>query len=254
MGYKSLIVEKKEGIALVKLNRPKALNAFNSEMLKELKVAIEDVQEDMEVRVVVVTGEGHAFAAGADIGEMRDMDVLKARAFSQLAHDVFDLMESLDKPVIAAVNGYALGGGCEFAMACDFRIASENAKFGQPEINLGIIPGIGGTQRLPRLVGKAKAKELILTGDTIDAREAEKIGLVNMLVPSDKLKGESIKLAKKLMSKSSIALARAKSAIDKGVEMGLKGGLSYEVDMFSSCFSSKEQKELMEAFLKRKKE
>lgn len=252
MRYKNLIVEKKEGIAIIEINRPALMNALNSETLREFKNAIENVREDTRIKVLVITGRGKAFSAGGDIGEMKDMNVSEARSLSRLAHDALELLENLDKPVIAAINGYAVGGGCEIIMACDFRIASENAKFGQPEINLGIIPGGGGTQRMPRIVGKAKAKELILTGDIIDAREAERIGLVNKVVPKDKLEEEVTKFAKKLMSKSPMAVAMAKSAIDKGIEMDLKRGLSYEISVFSSCFSSNEQKELMKAFLRKR--
>ena len=253
MEYKNLIIEKEEAIAVLTMNRPKMLNALNSETLSELKSALESLEKDKEVKAVVITGAERAFVAGADISEMIDMNALEGQNYGKLGQEAFFKIENLRKPVIAAVNGFALGGGCELAMACDIRIASSKAKFGQPEVNLGVTPGFGGTQRLPRLVGKAKAKELIFTGDIINADEALRIGLVNQVVEPEKLMEESKNLAKKIASKGQIAVQLAKADINYGMEVDLASGCTIEVDAFGLCFSTKDQKEGMKAFLEKRK-
>jgi enoyl-CoA hydratase/3-hydroxyacyl-CoA dehydrogenase len=244
---------KDDNIAIITMNRPEAMNALNSKVLSDLNDIVDSVQKDNDITAVIITGEGKAFVAGADIKEMMDKNPIEARKFTLLGQEVFRKIENMNKPVIAAVNGFALGGGCELALSCDIILASENAKFGLPEVGLGIHPGFGGTQRLPRLIGKAKAKELIFTGDTLDAKEAERIGLVNMVVASDKLPGAARSLAKKIASKAPIAIRLAKSAVNKGCEMDLDTGLLYEVESVSNTFSTKDSKEGMKAFTERRK-
>ena len=254
MEFKNVIVEIKEKVGLVKINRPDALNALNTETLGELRKAIHALSFDNEtVRVIVLTGEGKAFVAGADISEMKDMSALKAREFSHLGQGVFNFIASQEKPVIAAVNGFALGGGCELALACDIRIASDKAKFGQPEVNLGVIPGFAGTQRLSRLVGMAKAKELIFTGDMLDAQTAHSIGLVNQVVPADQLMTTCMDLANKIASKGPAAVRLAKTVINKGLQADLSTGSWYEAEAFGLCFATGEPKEGMSAFLEKRK-
>ena len=209
--------------------------------------------EDDDIACVIITGEGKAFVAGADIKEMLGKNPIEARKFTQLGQDVFRDIENMNKPVIAAVNGFALGGGCELALTCDLIIASENAKFGLPEVGLGIHPGFGGTQRLPRLIGKAKAKELIFTGEMLDAKEAQRIGLVNMVTSSERLLEEVKAIASKIATKAPIAIQLAKSAINKGCDMDLNRGLAYEVESVAMTFSTKDSKEGMKAFTERRK-
>lgn len=253
MEYKNLNVEIKENIGWLKMNRPEALNALNAETLNELDNAIESLYNDDAVNVIVITGEGKAFVAGADIAEMKDMDALQARKFSQSGQSVFAKVENIEKPVIAAINGFALGGGCELAMACDIRIASEKAKFGQPEVGLGVTPGFAGTQRLARICGIGKAKELIFTGDMIDAAAAEKIGLVNKVVPPESLTEEVEKLAKKIAGNGPVAVRMAKNVINRGMDCNLQAGSYYEAEAFGLCFSSNQPKEGMGAFLEKRK-
>lgn len=253
MEYKNLNIDVKEGIGWLKINRPQALNAFNKETILELEKAVESLDKDETVKVIVITGEGKAFVAGADISEMRDMDSLEARKFSQTGQRVLAGIENIGKPVIAAINGFALGGGCELAMACDIRIASENAKFGQPEVGLGIIPGFAGTQRLPRLCGIGKAKELIFSGNMIDANTAEKIGLVNNVVPADSLLEEVESLAKKIAGNGPKAVGLAKTVINRGLDTNLQNGCSYEAEAFGDCYSTGQPKEGMSAFLEKRK-
>ncbi|GAA0122663.1 MAG: short-chain-enoyl-CoA hydratase [Clostridium argentinense] len=252
MDFKNLIFEKEGNIAIVKLNRPKALNALNSETLKELDNAIELIENDAEIYAVVLTGEGKAFVAGADISEMRELNSLEGRQFGILGNKVFRRIETLDKPIIAAVNGFALGGGCELSMAADIRIASSKAKFGQPEVGLGITPGFGGTQRLARLVGEGKAKELIFTGDLINAEEALRIGLVNKVVEPEQLVEEATNMAKKIASNAPIAVKLCKDAINKGMQMDIDNALMYESQVFGLCFSTEDQKEGMGAFIEKR--
>ena len=253
MNYKNLLTEIKDNIGIIKINRPQQLNALNTETIHELNDVSHQWSRDDRIKVMIITGEGKAFVAGADIAEMKDMTKQQAIDFSEMGQKVFSLIESQDKPVIAAVNGFALGGGCELAMACDIRIASDKAKLGQPEINLGIIPGFAGTQRLARMVGTAKAKELILTGEMIDAQTALDIGLFNQVVPNDDLMNVCLDMAKKIASKGPTAVRLAKRVISRGVETDFATGSSFEVDAFGECFASGEAKEGMNAFLEKRK-
>ena len=253
MAYKNTIVEKKDGIGYIRINRPDALNALNKDTIKELSVAVDELEKDKKIKVAVLTGVGKAFIAGADIKQMKDMSPLEAKEFAEIGHNLLMKIENSRLPFIAAVNGYALGGGCEVMMACDICIASENAKIGQPEINLGIHPGFGGTQRLPRLVGRTKAKELLLTGDNLNAEEALRIGLVNKVVKSDNLSEETEKLAQKIAAKSSVQTDFIKSLVNKGADIDLHSACSLEISYFSSSFATKDQKEGMAAFLEKRK-
>lgn len=249
----SVIVEKESNIAVVTINRPKALNALNSEVLRELNESLEQIKKDEEIYVVVLTGAGEkAFAAGADIAEMKGMSVMEARKFSLLGNSVFRKLEALEKPVIAAVNGFAIGGGCELILACDIRIASSKAKLGQPEVGLGITPGFGGTQRLARAVGLGAAKELIYTGKIIDAQEACRIGLVNRVVEPEKLMEEARTLASSIAANSPIAVKLCKTAINRGMQMDIDTAVIYEADVFAQCFSTEDQKEGMSAFIEKR--
>lgn len=243
-----------EGIATVIINRPKSLNALSQEVMEQLGQIIKDLEQDDKVRAVIITGAGgKAFVAGADIAAMLNMTALQSRDYSILAHKVFGAIEQLPKPVIAAVNGYALGGGNELALACDIRIASSTANFGQPEISLGIIPGFGGTQRLSRLVGKGKALELILTGKMIDAKTAESIGLVNSVVPPEELMDAAKSIAKKIVAFSPLAITFAKEAVSRGMQMTLEQGCKYEIELWTDAFATEDQDIGMEAFLKKQK-
>lgn len=253
MDYKKLIIEKQENICIVKINHPEALNALNIQILTELGQAFDEIEADKDIDVVVLTGEGRSFVAGADIAEMSVMKADEGKHFGQLGAAVFRKIELLSKPVIAAINGFALGGGCELAMACDIRIASVKAKFGQPEVGLGIIPGFSGTQRLPRIVGLGKAKELIYTATVIPAEEAYRIGLVNKVVEPEELMTEAIAMAKVIASKAQLAVRYAKEAINRGVETDIETGIAIETNLFGLCFATTDQKEGMEAFLWKKK-
>jgi enoyl-CoA hydratase len=251
--YQNLIVEIKEKIGTIKINRPAALNALNMETVQELNDAVHELSENSEVKVIILTGEGKAFVAGADISEMKDMTKGQAMDLSKMGQKAFSFIESQEKPVIAAVNGFALGGGCELALACDIRIVSETAKFGQPEVNLGIIPGFAGTQRLSRLVGTAKAKELIYTGEIIDAKTALSIGLANQVVPADKLLDFVLEMANKIASKGPLAIKLSKRVIHRGSRSDFDTGSSFEVEAFGECFGAGEAKEGMSAFLEKRK-
>ena len=248
-----VLVEKKDAVAVVTVNRPEALNALNSEVLGALDEAVDDVLNDDSVRVIVFTGAGRAFVAGADIGEMADLGMEEGRAFGRRGQILFRKIERAEKPTIAAVNGFALGGGCELAMACDMKIASEYAVFGQPEVGLGITPGFSGTQRLAAVVGKAKAAEIILSASNIDAAAAEKIGLTNRTVPAEKLMEETMALASKIASNAPLAVKWANSAIKRGLETDIETGILIEADLFGMCFATQDQKEGMKAFLERRK-
>jgi enoyl-CoA hydratase len=250
--YENLIYEVKEGIAYVTVNRPKSLNALSNEVLDELYAAFTAVDKDPEVQIAILTGEGKAFVAGADISQMVNLTTLEGRAMMIKGQNVMNLIEGISKPVIGAINGFALGGGCELAMACDMRIASEKAKFGQPEVNLGIIPGFGGTQRLPRLVGKGMGKYLIMTAEMIDAQEAYRIGLVEKVVPAEELIGTAEKVAKTIMSKAPIAIRAAKLAVNKGISMDVVTGVSFEGEALVAPFSSEDRNEGMGAFLEKR--
>jgi enoyl-CoA hydratase len=241
-------------VAVIKFNRPKALNAVNPDVIREMNDAIEEIEQDPAVKVLVLTGEGDkAFVAGADISHMVNLTPLQSREFSRAGQEMLYRIEHLPIPVIACVNGFALGGGIEIAMGCDFIYASEKAKFGQPEITLGIIPGFGGTQRLSRLVGKAMAKELCMTGALIGAQEAKEIGLVNRVFPADALWDETMKAAKKIASMGKASLRAAKECIDRGLNVDLKEGCMLESDNFALCMSSPDGKEGMSAFLEKRK-
>jgi len=253
MEFKNIILEIKDSVGMIKINRLDAMNALNNETLQELKEAISQLKESDVVKVIIITGEGKAFVAGADIAEMKDMSPQQAGEFSKSGQKVFDLIARTEKPVIAAVNGFALGGGCELALACDIRIASDKAILGQPEVNLGVIPGFAGTQRLSRLVGTAKAKELIFTGDMVDAQTAYSIGLVNQVVPADQLMKVCMELANKIASKGPLAVKLAKKVISEGIELSLDEGSAYETRDFAECFARGEAKEGMSAFLEKRK-
>lgn len=253
MEYNNILMEKGQGLAIVTINRPKSLNALNKETLEELLHCFKELGQDRAIQVALVTGAGEkAFVAGADISYMQGLDPAEGKIFGRLGHAVTRAIENLPQPVIAAVNGFALGGGCELALACDIRLASDNAKFGQPEVNLGIIPGFGGTQRLPRLIGKGLANELIFSGKIIDAEEACRIGLVNRVVPQDKLMEECRELALLIASRGPGAVRLCKEVVNNGMEMDLHRACSYEADLFALCFASGEQKEGMAAFLEKR--
>ena len=254
MAYENIILEKEDYLAILYINRPKALNALNKDTLTEIRSAIEDVAADKSIKVMIVTGAGDkAFVAGADIAYMQPLSAVEGREFSDYGEKTMRMIELLEKPVIAAINGFALGGGCELAMACDIRLAADNALFAQPEVGLGVIPGFGGTQRLPRLIGEGRAKELTFTADTIKADEAFRIGLVNHVYPVADLMDEARKLAKKISNKGAIAVGFAKFAIGKGLQADLDTAMSIESDMFGMCSSTFDQKEGMGAFLEKRK-
>lgn len=254
MEFKYIIYEKSDGIATITLNRPEALNAFSKDVIEEILIALEDVKSDESVRVVVLTGAGEkAFSAGADIKAMAGMTALKARELSLMGEKLCIALESMQKPVIAAINGFALGGGLEVAMSCDLRIASENARVGQTEINIGLIPGWGGTQRLTRLIGMTKAKELVFTGRMIDAKTAEQLGIVNMVAPADKFRENVRQFALDLASKAPVALRVAKALITKGVDMSLDAALAFEREGFGVVGSTEDLKEGVAAFTEKRK-
>ncbi len=253
MEFKNLLLEKDGPLAVLTVNRPKALNALNDDTLKELGQAIDLVEADEEVKVLIITGAGNAFVAGADIVAMLAKNPVEGKVFTALGQGVFNKLEKMLKPVIAAVNGFALGGGCELAMACDIRIASEKAKFGQPEVGLGIIPGFAGTQRMPRLIGAGMAKELIYSGNMIDANKALQIGLVNSVVPADQLMDEVKKLALKIASNAPLAVRFAKQAINEGLQVDIDRGQLIEQDLLAVSFSTEDKKEGMTAFVEKRK-
>jgi len=253
MDLNNVLVEIKEAVAIVKMNRPAAMNALNTETLTELEKCMHTLGEDAGVKVIVITGEGKAFVAGADIAEMKDMTPEQARKFSEFGQRVFAGIENLQKPVIAAVNGYALGGGCELALACDFRIASEKAKLGQPEVNLGVTPGFAATQRLPRLIGTGLAKEMLFTADTIDAQTALSYGLVNKVVPVDELMSTVMDIAKKIASKGPTAIKLIKDVVNRGMQTDLATACQYEAEAFAKCFDVGEGQEGMAAFIEKRK-
>lgn len=253
MALENVKIEKHGRVAVVTINRPDKLNALNAQTRDDILAAFDELESDDEVRVVVITGAGEkAFIAGADINEFAGKTAIQQRAVMK-GRRAFDAVEDFPKPVIAMINGFALGGGCELAMACDIRIASKSAKLGQPEIKLGIIPGGGGTQRLTRLVGEGKAMELILTGDMISADEAERLGLVNYAVEPGELKSKTMEIANKIAELSPVAVAMAKQAVKNAARLDLKAGLEAEVDLFSLCFSSEDKEEGVRAFIEKRR-
>lgn len=254
MESKHIIYEKSEGVATITLNRPEALNAFSKELIEEIFHAIDDIKADDDIRVVVLTGAGEkAFSAGADIKAMAGMNALKARELSLMGERLCTELEKLEKPVIAAINGYALGGGMEVSMACDLRIASETARMGQTEVNIGLIPGWGGTQRLTRLIGMTKAKELVFTGRIIDAKTAEQLGILNMVIPADKFRETVRQFALDLAGKAPIALKVAKAVITRGADIGLESALALEREGFGVVGSTEDLKEGVSAFSEKRK-
>lgn len=252
MEYTKLLIEKQENICIVKINNPQALNALNTTVLSELDCAFSEIASDNSISAVILTGEGKAFVAGADIAQMSTMNAAEGKAFGEKGDAVFRKIELLDKPVIAAINGFALGGGCELAMCCDIRIASAKAKMGQPEVGLGITPGFSGTQRLPRIVGMGVAKELIYTADVINAEEAYRIGLVNKVVEPEALMDSALAMAKKIAKKAPIAVKYSKEAINRGMQTDLDSAIAIEANLFGLCFSTEDQKEGMAAFLEKR--
>lgn len=254
MEFNNTLYEKSEGTAKITINRPQALNALNEETILEISLRIADAKQDENIKVIVITGAGdRAFCAGADLNMMKGVNAYRGMRLSRVGQKLTNEIEELEKPVIAAINGYALGGGLELAMACDLRIASENAKLGQPEVNVGLIPGWGGTQRLSQFVGKGKAKELIFTGKRIDAKTAEQLGLVNKVVPLEQLKSTVEELTSELMSKPPIAIALAKQLINSSIETDLKVGLTNEAEAFGVLTSTEDFNEGVTAFLEKRK-
>jgi enoyl-CoA hydratase len=251
--YETLKYEVKDGIGYVTISRPEALNAINSKVLSELYKLCREIEKDDEVKVVILTGEGKAFVAGADIAEMNSLDTIGGRTMIANGHRVMNYIEEIEKPFIAAVNGFALGGGCELAMACDFRIASEKAKFGQPEVGLGIIPGFGGTIRLARLIGRGRAKYLLMTGDMIDAQEAYRIGLAEKVVTPEELIPTCEEIAKKIMKNAPIAVGVAKKTVNMAYDIDSRTASTLEIEAFASTFASQDKIEGMTAFLEKRK-
>lgn len=251
--FENLRYEKRDQIAFITIARPTVLNALNGQCVQELSRAMQSVQNDIDVRVAILTGEGEkAFVAGADINELAVLDAVEAESMSQRTQAIFSLIENCGKPVIAAVNGFALGGGCELALACAIRIASENARFGQPEIKLGLIPGFGGTQRLPRLVGKGRALQMLLTGEMIGAEEAFRIGLVNAVLPAPELLPHAEALARKIIANAPLAARYCMDAVNHGLNMTLEAGLAYEAALFGLCSSTADKNEGTHAFLEKR--
>lgn len=254
MSYNNLLLDIKNNTAVVTINRPDKLNALNHQTLTELKSVFDELKNNEEVFTIIITGSGEkAFVAGADISELNKLNMLDGKKFAEFGQSVFALVENFEKPVIAAVNGFALGGGCELALACHFRIASENAKFGQPEVNLGIIPGYGGTQRLARLIGSGRAMEMILTGDMIDANEALRIGLVNKVFSASELQSKAFEIAQKINAKGQQAIRLAIQAVKATDKMNLQGGLDFEALLFALCCGTEDFKEGTSAFLEKRK-
>lgn len=250
--FHSIKFEKKEAIGFLTINKPEVLNALDGNVLEEINRVLELIEKDESVKALIVTGEGRAFAAGADIGAQSVLDLEGGRNWGRNGSAIFRRLELLPVPTIAAVNGFALGGGCELALACDMILASTKAKFGQPEVSLGITPGFSGTQRLPRRVGKARAMEMILTGKMIKAEEALRIGLVNKVAEPDELLSEAADLAKEILQNGPLAVKYAKAAVSRGLEMDLDSGIALENELFAMCFATNDQKEGMQAFLEKR--
>lgn len=253
MSYENLIIEVKENVTRITINRPKVLNALNTKTMDELDTALAKIENNKKIRAVIVTGTGDkAFVAGADISEIEILDAPNGKAFAQRGQAIMNRLAGLGIPVIAAVNGYALGGGCELCLACHIRIASENANFGLPEVKLGVIPGYGGTQRLSRLVGFSMSAQLILTGNIIDAREALRIGLVNRVVPAEKLQASVDKLVETILTRGPIAVSRALYAINYGLQTDITSGLEIEASLFGDVCGTEDKKEGTRAFLEKR--
>ncbi|MEN6324965.1 MAG: enoyl-CoA hydratase-related protein [Syntrophomonas sp.] len=253
MKYNNILLNKEDGIGFITINRPKQLNALDRPTVEELSQAIDLVTADDEIKVIILTGAGDkAFVAGGDITFLKSLTPIKAREFAAFGHAVLRKIESIPKPVIAAINGFCLGGGCELAMACDFSIASTKAKFGQPEVTLGVTAGFGGTQRLPRLIGLGMARQLLYTGDTIDAEEAVRIGLVNAVVPDNELMNYVINIAKRIIAKGQMSVRFSKAAINNGMQTDIDRAMTIEADIFGLCFSTEDQKEGMNAFIEKR--
>ena len=248
-----IILEKDKATAIITISREKALNALNSQVIDELSQAIDVVKADKDIRALIITGAGRAFVAGADIGVQSVFDVREGRQWGRRGSAVFREIELLQIPTIAAVGGFALGGGCELALSCDMIVADEKAKFGQPEVSLGITPGFSGTQRLPRRIGTAKAKEMIFTGRMIDAYEADRIGLINKIAESGKLMDEAKTLAESCIKNAPTALRYAKACIDRGMQTDIDTGIAIENELFAMCFATEDQKEGRKAFLEKRK-
>ncbi|QUH26811.1 enoyl-CoA hydratase-related protein [Serpentinicella alkaliphila] len=253
MNFENLLFEQKGKVGIITINNPKSLNALNPRVVADIESAFDQISKTDEISVVIITGAGKAFVAGADIVTMSTMYPTEARKWAEEAMRTFRKIELLEKPVIAAINGFALGGGCELALACDIRIASDNAKLGQPEITLGITPGFGGTQRLPRVIGAAKAKEFIFTGGMYTAEEAEKVGLLNKVVKPEELMDVALSMATRMSELPSVAMSYCKTAINRGIEVDLDTGLEIEKDLFALCFATEDQKEGMGAFVQKRK-
>ena len=253
MNYENILFEKNDGIAYVTVNRPKVLNALNMATMEELRTVFTEIKNDAAIRVAILTGSGEkAFIAGADIAELAKHDAVSGKEYTHRGQSVLDLIENLGKPVIACINGFALGGGCEIAMACTVRLASESAKLGQPEVKLGIIPGYGGTQRLPRLVGKGVAMQLVLAGEMITAQEAYRIGLVNEVTAPADLISRAEAIAHKIIANAPLAVQYAMEAVNKGMEMTLAEGLYLEALLFGLCCATEDKKEGTTAFLEKR--
>lgn len=253
MDFQYIIVEKNEDIACITINREEVLNALTGEVIAELDAAFHDLHHDDDIRCIILTGKGRAFVAGADISLLNTFKGQQGRQLARMGQAMMNYIESMDKPVIAAINGFAIGGGCELAMCCDIRIASQKAKFGQPEVNLGITPGYGGTQRLTRLIGKGMAKYLCLTGDQISAEEAKEIGLVEKVVPPEELMDEAYKVAKKITTKAPIAAGLVKLAINASEDIPLNLGIAYEAELYNTAFKTEDREEGLSAFLDKRK-
>lgn len=246
-------VSKQGNVGIITMNRPEALNALSSAVFADLTKALDIVEKDDEIYVVVITGAGRSFVAGADIGEMATMNVEEGLAFSELGNNLMMRVDLFSKPTIAAVNGFALGGGCELALAADIRVASEKAKFGQPEVGLGIIPGFGGTQRMARIIGTGAAMELIYTADTIDAQRALELGMVQHVVPAEELMAFAMEMANKIASKAQVAIRTSKMAIRRGIDCDISTAATYEALAFATCFATEDQKDAMKAFMEKRK-
>ena len=250
LGFDNISIEKKDSLAYLTVNRPRALNALNQATLAEIGLGLEDIRDDAGISGLIITGAGDkAFVAGADITEIATISAVEAAAFTRRGQAVFDLLENLGKPSVAAVNGFAFGGGCELAMACTLRLATQSARFGQPEVKLGVMPGFGGTQRLPRLVGKGRALQMILTGEPIDAQEAYRIGLVNEILDADKLLGRAAEILLKIGANAPLAVRFSIEAVNRGLQAGQNEGLVIESALFAVCAASEDKKEGTAAFL-----